>query len=107
MKITASATIGGKKTNRIKVKRAPGRKLDTSPQRAVRRHFHDPASRGKTYVTTCISMPVEDLVLIDEFAELAQMSRSRFVREAAKRFGHFIRHGNSDNQERMWREAMR
>lgn len=87
MKPVASATIGGKRTNRVKVASAKVvRKADQSPSRALRRYRKDPSTRGLDYVVTCISLPVGELAVIDEACERAQMARSHFLRQAAKHF---------------------
>lgn len=93
MKLIATATIGGKKTNRVKVQtrrgRPAGRKaepIEPSPQRAKNRLKQDPSVRGKLYVTTCFSIPVDELVDLDAACERVQMARSQFIRQAVKHF---------------------
>lgn len=89
--ITSATVIRGATTNRVKLrvkrgtpkpKRVHG---ETSAQRATKRYRADPSIRGKLYVVICISLPVEDLVEFDAAAERARMSRSAFLRHAAKK----------------------
>lgn len=77
----ASATIEGKRTNRVKVRRRA-----TSAGTALRRYRQDPAVRGHDVVTVCICLPVAELAAIDAMCERVQMARSHFLREAAKHF---------------------
>lgn len=69
-------------TNRIKPSRA---KRQVATQQAAR-FAKDPRTKGTAYTITCISLPVEDLVAIDEAAVAARKSRSQFLRDAALAF---------------------
>jgi hypothetical protein len=81
MKVTTSAVIDGKRTNRIKVQRKA-----RSAGTAMARYRQDPSVRGMDTVVTCISLPVCELTDLDAACERAQMARSHFIRQAVKRF---------------------
>lgn len=79
------ATISGKITNRVKVKRISARKR--SPERAKIAYRKDPSTRGLDYVVIAVSLPVGELATLDEMCERVQMARSHFLRQAVKHFG--------------------
>lgn len=81
MKITATADIGGKKTNRVRVRRKAA-----SAGTALARYRKDPSTRGLDVVQVCISMPAAELVDLDATATRVQMARSHFIRAAVKHF---------------------
>jgi hypothetical protein len=81
-KPTLSATIVGKRTNRLKVNKPK----PTSSGNARRRYAKDPEVRAMDVVTLCISMPVVELVELDAMCERTQMARSHFLRQAVKHF---------------------
>jgi len=101
MKIVASASIGGVKTNRVKVKRI----AQTNTGRALSRYRQDPTVRGMDTVITCISLPVQELAELDEVCERVQMARSHFIRQAVKLLRQQLL--NQGGQERRWKEALR
>lgn len=90
--IRTTATVGGKKTNRVKLQGKRGRPVarqhkptEPSPQRALARFRKDPSVAGKLYTVVAISLPVDDLATIDERAASLRMSRSEYLRRAAMR----------------------
>lgn len=101
MKITATATITrGRKANRVKVKR-----VARSAGTAIRRFRADPAVRGLETAMVCISLPVAELVSLDEVCERVQMARSHFIRQAVKHFAQFVLSGGE--QGKRWKESTR
>lgn len=70
--------LRGVTTNRVRA--LPARKVNPSPQAALRAYRHDPTLRGKDYTVISIGLPVEDLHAIDLAAAELGMSRSHFVR---------------------------
>lgn len=81
MNVMASATISGKRTNRVRVKRRAA-----SAGTAKARYRKDPSTRALDTVQVCVSMPVADLLALDAVCERVQMARSHFVRQACKHF---------------------
>lgn len=84
MKIRATATIAGAKTNRVRMGKST--QSECSVQRAMIRYRKDPTVYGLKAVVTCISMPTEELAALDELAEELQMARSHLIRAAVKQF---------------------
>lgn len=81
MKILATADIGGKRTNRVRVRRKAA-----SAGTAMRRFRKDPLTRGLDYAMVCISIPVAELAALDAIAERVSMARSHFIRQAVRHF---------------------
>ncbi len=95
MDITMSATVGGKKSSRVKVAERPAidpnnRSRDKSPSRALLRFKKDPTTRGKDYTVIGMSIPVDELAALDAACAKAQMARSHFVRQAVKFFAAHV-----------------
>jgi predicted transcriptional regulator len=82
----AYAGSGRKKGSKSSMKPAP---ILTSAA-ALRRYRRDPLVRGLDTTQTTISLPVEELARIDELARRVQMSRSCFLRQAAKYFAVYL-----------------
>lgn len=87
--IKATATLGGKKTNRVRIDRRRGRVMDrkprgaagdTSPQRAKLRNK---SGEGDVWTTVSINVRAEELETIDAHADRLGMSRSRYLSECA------------------------
>lgn len=85
--IRVTASVGGKKTNRVKVRRRVAKSAGT----ALARYRKDPALNGLDVAITCISLPVAELAEIDAICERLQMARSHFLRLAAKSFAEKVR----------------
>lgn len=91
MKILASYEVEqGITTNRVRKVRTKQLEVATKKPKpkssagaAIKRYREDP-EKGRGFTLVCISMPVEDLIAIDKSAEAAQMSRSHYLRQAAK-----------------------
>jgi hypothetical protein len=107
----ATATIGGKKTNRVqKVKR--GRRLKADKVRALSPQEKRPAGDERikrataqnpdgAYVVVCISAYPSDLDEMDLLAEQLDLSRSALIRKAVKALK------NNTPQAQMWKAALR
>ena len=65
-------------SSRVKPTRA--RKVDVSPQRAKISYARDPSVHGKDYTVISLSLPVEQLLVLDELAAASGMARSHYVR---------------------------
>lgn len=75
--------VRGVTTNRVR--EANAKIVDASPQRARHRYYTaDERTRGKVYTTICIAIPVEDLIAIDAEAGRLGVSRSQYLRDAAR-----------------------
>lgn len=85
-KPTLSARIEGKRTNRVKVKRAAA-----SPGTAMRSYRQDPTVRGMDTVVIAVSLPAGELAALDAMCERVQMARSHFLRQAAKHFAEKVK----------------
>ncbi len=85
-KPTMTASLSGKRTNRVRVKRRA-----VSAGTATRRYLKDPSTRGLDTAIVCISLPVEELVALDAVCERTQMARSHFLRQAAKHFAEKVK----------------
>jgi hypothetical protein len=86
--------VRGVTTNRVRSVKAAASIVDPSPQRAKLHYFRaDKRTRGKLYTTICISLPVEDLLTIDDGAVLAGVSRSQLVRDAALAVSRSLKKG--------------
>lgn len=94
MKIAASAAIGGKKTNRVRMRRIKaccGRAYgDGHTDDCLNRYStgrHKSAYRRdreiRDVVTVCVSMTAADLAIIDAAAKQAGMARSHYLRSVA------------------------
>lgn len=65
----------------------PGRKPKLGPkQRRAASYRKDRTTAGRPYKVICISIPVDELVVLDAFADRVQMARSDVLRQAAKHF---------------------
>ncbi len=84
--LKASATIDGAVTNRVVVKKQP-----KARRVKYRAYQADPAVHGRPYTTVTFSIPIDDLEALDEACRRAQMSRSRFLRQAGKHFAEGIK----------------
>jgi hypothetical protein len=110
VKVTASATIGGKKTNRVKLTRryahrGPPTKSNKverlTPQTKTRTRRGTPQNPDGAYVVLCISAYPSDLVEMDLLAEQLGLSRSALIRKAVKALK------NNTPQAQMWKAALR
>lgn len=81
MNVVASATVGGRRTNRVRVRRKA--KSAGTARVAFRK---DPSTRGLDYAVICASLPIAELEAIDAACQRVQMARSHFLRQAAKHF---------------------
>ena len=72
-----TANVGGKKTNRVKM-RSAGKAMDQYRQ--------DPSVRGMDTVVVAISIPAGELADLDAFAARVRMARSHLIRQAVKHF---------------------
>ena len=72
-----SAQVGGKKTNRVKMR---------SAGKAMNQYRQDPSVRGMDTVVVAISIPAGELAEMDAFAARVQMARSHLIRQAVKHF---------------------
>lgn len=79
LKIQASATIEKYRSFTVTKKK---RVRKTKPPKRYRAD----RNRGKGTVIVCVSMPERELDLVDRMALASQMSRSHFIREAAKSY---------------------
>lgn len=81
--VTASATIErGVVSNRVK----KVRKTPVRPKDRTVRYRKDTSTLGKLYTKICISIPVDELAVMDAFAYRVQMARSELIRQAVKHF---------------------
>lgn len=84
MRVVASAeVVRGVTTNRIRMRRR-------SPRAELKRYRLDHSVRGLGARVVSVSMPPRELRTLDAAARRAQMSRSHFIREAAKRFAREV-----------------
>lgn len=79
--VCMTATSGGRKTNRIVIRKAKKR----VPTRIAPATYKP--NRGKPYKIIGISCYVEDLAAIDAKAASLNISRSEFIRVACGQFG--------------------
>jgi hypothetical protein len=99
---TFSASIEGKKTNRVKqVKRQAKR---GRPPKANKVRRATPQNPDGEYIIISVSAYPSDLHEMDALADRVQMSRSALIRKAIKHFKEHIEHGN---QAQMWKAALR
>jgi hypothetical protein len=103
VKITASATVGGKKSNRVKLHAKRGRPAKP-PEKKRQRVMPGSAPRKSGYVVISVSMSTDDLLAMDALASRVQMERSSMIRRAVAHFKEHIEHGN---QAQMWKAALR
>lgn len=109
MKLVATATIGVARggadnvyTNRVVLKSHPDEEPEPDPPlapvlviapppkakarrtREPQRYLKDRSTRGRPYKTICVSIPVDDLAVIDAEAARLKMARSELLRAAAR-----------------------
>ena len=79
-KVSSSWSVKqGAKSNRVRSAKKPSRARTLVPTGSARRFAKDPTTHGKLYTVVCISIPIEELAVIDDAADRAHMARSRFL----------------------------
>lgn len=70
-----------------KQRAAPGPKPKFGPKRRKAASYRkDPSTRARPYKVIAISIPIDELAVLDVFAKRVQMARSDVLRQAAKFF---------------------